>query len=172
MNRLLRRALPAALAATALLLSGCTAPRPSVTFFGDRAAVNVDPELWCEVDMSALTVACPPSPDAGNDGHLTIGPDRSVQIDVPSAIGDTPWLVVFEYRDAAGRAQNGRSEVFTDDRLTYRLPGLGTGSQLTRVEVQSGLVPTETADGSTAITASRTWALVVAPRAPSTQTKP
>ena len=59
------------LAAAALLLSSCTVPRPVVTFYGNRTAVDVEPELWCQVDTTALTVSCPPSPDTANDGHLT-----------------------------------------------------------------------------------------------------
>src|SRR6478752_3667537 len=86
------------LAAAALLLSSCTVPRPVVTFYGNRTAVDVEPELWCQVDTTALTVSCPPSPDTANDGHLTMAPAQPLQINVPTEIGDDPWLVVFEYQ--------------------------------------------------------------------------
>ncbi len=138
-------------------------PRPVVTFYGNRTAVDVQPELWCEVDTTALTVSCPPNPETANDGHLTMAPGQPLQINVPTEIGDDPWLVVFVYRDAAGKAQTGRTEVFTDGRLAYTLSP-PDGGQMTRVEVQSGLLPTQDATGATVIAASRTWVLVIEPK--------
>lgn len=162
-----RRLRPAALAGllvgAALLVSSCTAPRPVVTFYGNRTAVDVQAELWCKVDTTALTVSCPPNPDTANDGHLTMAPNQLLQINVPTEIGDDPWLVVFEYVDATGKTQTGRTEVFTDGRLAYTLVPPG-GAQLTRVEVQSGLLPTQDSNGSTVIAASRTWVLIIAPK--------
>ncbi|MET3804288.1 hypothetical protein ABIB25_001283 [Nakamurella sp. UYEF19] len=147
----------------ALLLTGCTVPKPVVTFYGNRTAIEVSPELFCDVNTTTLTVDCPAPTDLSNDGHLEMAPEQYLQINVPTEIGDTPWVVVFEYKDAAGKAQNGRTEVFTDGQLAYTLPALGKGTQLTRVEVQSGLVPTLDTSGSTSITASRTWVLVITP---------
>ena len=167
-----RRARPALLvgllAAVALLVTSCTVPRPVVTFYGNRTAVDVQAELWCDVDTTALTVSCPPSPNTANDGHLTMAPGQPLQINVPTEIGDDPWLVVFEYRDAAGTAQTGRTGVFTDGRLAYTLRTLPTGAQLTRVEVQSGLLPTADSTGATVIAASRTWVLLISPKVLST----
>jgi hypothetical protein len=163
-----RRSRPAVLAgllgAAALLLSSCTVPLPVVTFYGNRTAVNVQPALWCHVDTAALTVSCPATPDPADDGHLTMAPAQPLQINVPTEIGDDPWLVAFAYTDAAGKTQTGRTEVFTDGRLAYTLESLPTTAQLTRVEVQSGLLPTQAADGSTVIAASRTWVLLVSPK--------
>jgi hypothetical protein len=163
-----RRSRPAVLAgllgAVALLLSGCTVPLPVVTFYGNRTAVDVQPELWCHVDTTALTVACPATPDAANDGHLTMAPAQPLQINVPTEIGDDPWLVAFAYTDGAGKTETGRTQVFTDGRLAYTLESLPNTAQLTRVEVQSGLLPTQAADGSTVIAASRTWVLLISPK--------
>lgn len=146
-----------------LLLTGCTSPRPEVTFFGQRTAVTAEAAFWCDVNAAALTVACPPSPDTGKQAHLTLGPARPLQINVPSEIADGPWLVVYQYRDAAGAPQNGRTQLFSDGRLAYTLPSFGPGTQLTRVEVQAGFVPTLDAGGVTSISASHTWVLVVDP---------
>jgi hypothetical protein len=159
-------ALAGAMVAVVTLLSGCTAPRPQVTFYGNRTSVAVEPELWCTVDFTALKVACPPNPETAHDGHLTMAVDQPLQISVPGDIGDAPWVVVFEYKDAKGKAQNGRTEVFRDGRLAYTLRVPASGAQLTRVEVQAGLVPAIADDGSTGIAASRTWAVVVAPEQP------
>jgi len=158
------------LIAAGLLLAGCTAPRPVVTFYGNRTAVTVAPELWCPADPAALTVSCPQRPDTAQDGHLRMRSGQLLQINVPGEVGSTPWVVVFEYQDAAGEAQNGRSELIADHRLSYTLPPLGPDSQLTRVEVQAGLIPTLDAAGGTVIAASRTWVLVVRPAAPPSAT--
>jgi len=161
-----RRALfTALLVAAALALTGCTAPLPVVTFYGNRTAVDVQPELWCQVDTAALTVTCPPVPDTGHDGRLTMAPGQPLQINVPPEVGDEPWLVAFAYADRAGRTQSGRTEVFTDGRLAYTLQSLPADAQLSRVEVQSGLLPTQDASGATVIAASRTWVLQVTPKA-------
>jgi len=167
MTRRFRRApFAGLLVAGALTVSGCTAPLPVVTFYGNRTAVDVEPELWCKVDTAALTVTCPPIPDTGNDGRLTMAPGQPLQINVPTEIGDDPWLVAFVYADPAGRAQTGRTELFTDGRLAYTLKSLPAGAQLRRVEVQSGLLPTQDPNGATLIAASRTWVLVVSQKAP------
>jgi len=167
MIRRLRSALIAGvLGSAALLLSSCTVPHPSITFYGDRAAVTVEPELWCTVNTAALTVECPPgAQDSGNDGTLTMGPDKPLQINVPGDVAEAPWFVTFAYRDAAGKVQTERSPVISDGRLSYTLPSRGPRTQLIRVEVDSGLVPTQAANGSTVINASRVWVLAINPKA-------
>lgn len=154
-------ALIGSLAAAAVLLTGCTVPRPVVTFYGNRTAVNADAALWCDADAKTLTLSCPAGEDVGKEAHLTLAAGQPLQINVPTEIGDTPWVVVFEYTDRAGKAQTGRTEIFTDNRLSYTLPSLGGGVQLTRVEIQSGLVPALDSTGATVFGATRTWVLVV-----------
>lgn len=155
-----------ALGAAGLVLTSCTAPHPTITFYGDRAAVTIEPELWCTVNSTALTVDCPPgAQDTGNDGTLTMGPDKALQINVPGEVAGAPWFVTFAYRDAAGKVQTERSQVISDHRLSYTLPARGPGTQLIRAEVDSGLVPTLAKDGSTVINASRVWVLSISPKA-------
>lgn len=155
-----------ALGTAGFLLTSCTAPHPTITFYGDRAAVTVEPELWCTINSTALTVDCPPgAQDTGNDGTLTMGPDKSLQINVPGQVAEAPWFVTFAYRDAAGKVQTERSPVISDNRLSYTLPSRGPKTQLIRVEVDSGLVPTQAADGSTVINAARVWVLAINPKA-------
>jgi hypothetical protein len=155
-----------ALGATSFLLTSCTAPHPTITFYGDRASVTVEPELWCTINATALTVACPPgAQNTGNDGVLTMGTNRALQINLPGDVAGAPWFVTYAYRDAAGKVQTERSAVISDGRLSFTLPGRGPGAQLLRVEVDSGLVPTQAADGSTVINAARVWVLAISPKA-------
>ena len=166
MTRRLRSGLVAgALAALAFVLSSCTAPHPSVTFYGDRAAVSVGPQLWCDVDTANLKVNCPPdAPGAGDSAVLVMGTDKSLQINVPGEVADAPWFVTFAYRDAAGKVQTERSEVIADGRLSYTVPSRGKGTQLIRAEVDSGLVPTQDSKGNAVFFASRVWVLAVTPK--------
>lgn len=166
MTRRLRSGLIAGtLAALALVLSSCTTPHPTVTFYGDRSAVTVGPQLWCDVDTANLKVNCPPdAPGAGDSGVLVMGTDKALQINLPGDVADAPWFVTFAYRDAAGKVQTERSEVISDGRLSYTLPSRGKGTQLIRVELDSGLVPTQATNGSTVFFATRVWVLAVSPK--------
>ena len=158
----LRSLLVAGALSTALLVTGCTAPHPTVTFYGDRAAVTVGPQLWCDVDTANLKVNCPPNaPNTGNSGVLTMGTDQALQINVPGEVADAPWFVTFAYRDATGKVQTERSQVISDGRLSYTLPSRGPKTQLIRVELDSGLVPTQAQNGSTVFFASRVWVLAI-----------
>lgn len=164
MARVRRTALIGSLAVAAVLLTGCTTPRPMITFYGNRTAVNADAALWCDADTKTLALSCPASADVSKEAQLTLAPGQRLQINVPPEVGETPWVVVFEYLDGAGKAQTGRTEVFTDNRLAYTLPSLGGGVQLTRVEIQSGLVPALDSTGATLFAATRTWVLAVSPK--------
>jgi len=121
------------------VLAGCEAPRPDVTFFGNRSAVQTAPTHWCDVDETASTVSC--TETAVEDvPRLSLRPGQQVQINVPGAVGSTPWTVYFRYLDAKGELADGRSEVFSDGRLAYTLQPLTPEDQLTYVEVQSAFV--------------------------------
>jgi hypothetical protein len=143
----------AGLVAAALVLGGCTAPRPDVTFYANRAAIAAQPALWCQVDTTALTFDCP-QPDARNVARLTVHAGDPVQVNVPTEVGDGPWLIYFQYLDRSDLVKDGRTAVFDDGRLAYTLRPLDVTDQLLRVEVQTGILPT--ADG---YAASRSWVL-------------
>lgn len=147
------RALVAGLLAVGLVLTGCTAPRPEVTFFGGRAAVEARPALWCQVDTRALQFQCPDFSTA-DYARLTLRPGQSVQINVPAEIADQPWQVAFQYADAAGRLGQGRTALMTSGELAYTLHPLAATDLIRRVEVQTGLLPT--ADG---FVVTRSWVL-------------
>jgi len=145
-----------------VLLAGCQAPRPDVTFFGNRTAVQTGPTRWCEVDEAALTVACT---QAGVEdvSRLSLRPGQQVQINVPDAVGSTPWAVYFRYLDAKGELADGRSAVFTDGRLAYTLQTLDPQDQLTYVEVQSTFVLVPGQLGGVDFAATRAWLLLIDP---------
>jgi len=152
----------AAVLLVGVVLAGCEAPRPDVTFFGNRSAVQTAPTHWCDVDETASTVSC--TETAVEDvPRLSLRPGQQVQINVPGAVGSTPWTVYFRYVDAKGELADGRSEVFSDGRLAYTLQPLTPQDQLTYVEVQSAFVLVPGDQGGVDFAATRAWLLLVDP---------
>ena len=152
----------AAVLLVGVVLAGCEAPRPDVTFFGNRSAVQTAPTHWCDVDETASTVSC--TETAVEDvPRLSLRPGQQVQINVPGAVGSTPWTVYFRYLDAKGELADGRSEVFSDGRLAYTLQPLTPQDQLTYVEVQSAFVLVPGDQGGVDFAATRAWLLLVDP---------
>ncbi|GGL88741.1 DUF2771 family protein [Nakamurella endophytica] len=155
-----RLAGPLAVLTAGAVLAGCTAPRPDVTFYGNRVAVDIGPTLWCAVDTSALTVSCP-DPDPDDIARLDLRAGDSVTISVDPQIGNTPWTAYVQFRAPDGTVTEARSELFSDGRLAYTVTPPTPADQVVRVEVQSGFVPTGTA-GNTDVqfAATRTWVLL------------
>ena len=138
-----------------LLLTGCTAPRPEVTFYGNRSAVEAGPALWCQVNTADLQFECP-TIDPAHYVRLTLRPGDPVQINVPSDIGRQPWQVAFQYANAEGTVVEARTALFTAGQLAYTLQPVAATDRLLHVEVQTGLLPT--ADG---VVVTRSWVLDV-----------
>jgi len=159
----------AAVVAGSLLLAGCEAPRPDVTFYGNRTAVETGPTRWCDVDVTAEQVNCVEMAEQDVE-RLSLRPGQSVQINVPSAIGDTPWAVYFRYLDAGGDLQDGRSEIFTDGQLAYTLRTFDEQDQLVLVEVRSGFILMGGQDSGVDFAATHSWGLLIDPEEPSPQT--
>jgi len=147
-----------------LLLTACDAPRPDVTFYGNRTAVETGPTRWCTVDAAAENVSCE---DAAADTveRLTIPPGKPVQINVPDAIGSVPWAVYFRYLDKDGTLADGRSEIFTDRKLAYTLKPFTETDQLTYVEVQSGFILMGGEQTGVDFAVTKSWLLLVDPPA-------
>lgn len=154
-------AIPAAVA-----LSGCSAPLPGVSFYGDRVNVVTAPSLWCAPDADVTTVTC--AVDRGDTGapHLRLDRGAAVSVNVPAGVAAAPWVVLFQYRDVKGATQEGRGPLFSADaRQAYVLRPPAATDQLTRIEVQSGLTPV-TSDAGTGVdyAATRTWVLLIDPK--------
>lgn len=149
----------------ALAISGCSAPLPGVSFYGNRATVVTAPSLWCAPDANVTTVKC--AVDRGDTGapHLRLEPGAAVSVNVPAGVAAAPWVVLFQYRDAKGAAQEGRGPLFGPGaRQAYILRPPTAADQLTRVEVQSGLTPVSSESGTGVdYAATRTWVLLVDP---------
>lgn len=150
--------------ALCLTMTACTAPLPEVTFYANRSAVNTSPTHWCTVEVTVTTqhVACTES----DSPRLTARPGQSVQINVPSAVADQPWLVYFTYRNAAGEEWNGRTQVFTDGRLAYTLEPMSPDDQLLSVEVLSGFELTAALSTGIDFASTQGWELLIDPPAP------
>lgn len=160
-----RIALIAAVGAGAVVLAGCTAPYPDVSFFGNGNGVTAVPSLWCAADSAQSRLDCTVSRTDAQAPRLDLGVGQSVSINVPAAVGDAPWVVLFQYVDVTGATQEARAQVFAGGQTQqYLLQPPDPGDQLSRVEVQSGLTPMGTASGTGVdYAALRTWVLIVDP---------
>ncbi|OLT13370.1 hypothetical protein BJF78_03240 [Pseudonocardia sp. CNS-139] len=92
--------------AAAGLLAGCGSAPPEVTFAAGGASVVARPTQYCDI---ALTDC---SADAAAPVELAVPPGTPLQVTVPDAVAQTPWQVVFSFRDAAGVQDDQRSPVF------------------------------------------------------------
>jgi hypothetical protein len=151
-----------AVLAGGLLLTACRAPAPDVTFYGNRDAVETGPNHLCVIDQAAETINCP-DPDPAEVPRLTLGPGQAVQINVPSAIADTPWTVYFQYLDKDGTQSDGRTDTLRAGQLAYTLHPFEPTDQLTSVEVVNDFVLVAGTDGGVVFQPTRGWLLLVDP---------
>jgi len=155
---------PALLAATTLALvlsvASCSAPRPAVTFYGNRTAVDVQPFGWCDKEVTQCPV------DPAQIGVLAMAANQPLQVNVPAEVGDTVWRVLWASKGGNAVAASGASNFFTDRRLAYTIPALGPGEILTKVEVQAGIIAFTAADGTQQFGVTSSWELMVQPKIP------
>ncbi len=150
-----------------LLLTGCTAPFPDVTFYGNRTTSVTGPSLWCTVNGTASAAACAVDRSDTGAASLTLRPGQGVVISVPEEVADQPWTVVFKYRQGSGAEQDARTAVFgPGDQHAYELTAPAADATLTRVEVQSGLTLVAANDGGVDIAVLRSWVLLITPETP------
>lgn len=133
--------------ALVLLLAGCTAPRPDVSFYGDRHSVKAAPLFWCQGDTNRWFSNC--VTEKANRVQLRLGPGDPVLVELPTDVAGAPWQVYARYVDSAGKPAEVRSSLFSDGRVTYTLRPPGSGSQLTYVEVQALPVPVQNTNSGT-----------------------
>jgi hypothetical protein len=137
-----------ALPVAALLLAGCggqdapppaeTAP-PQVTFAAAAATAVARPAQYCDLRLTDCA-GDPAAPVA-----LAVPPGTPVVVTVPPEIAETPWQVVFSYRDATGAQIDQRSPVFAPDSpdLGVAPDGVGRSWTLTLPDPDGELVTAE-----------------------------
>lgn len=169
----------ALLVAAVLALAGCSgggSEVSAVTVTAGPVTVTLPVALSCSSSTGsagASTTAATPSSapreltcsggetDEGAP-HLQLAPGTPVDVSVPKAVGDTPWVIAFAYQDKAGAKQADRSPVFAaGQQFSYHLQP-PAGAQLTRLEVQS-LIAAQAPGGGVEFPAVRTWVLVIDP---------
>ncbi|MEO7126813.1 MAG: DUF2771 family protein [Nakamurella sp.] len=154
----------AVIALSTILLAGCSrdANVAGVTVTVGSTAVTLPAAASCISLAGATELSCAGSDNDDAAPHLAISPGTPLTIEVPSKVGDTPWVVVFSYVDTHGTKQGDRTAVFPPKKqYSYRLTP-PAGAQLTRVEVQS-LTAAPRADGGIEFPAIGTWVLVIDP---------
>jgi hypothetical protein len=126
----LRRLFP--VAAVVLLLAACGSDEPpQVTFAAGGTSVVARPAQYCDM---ALTEC---AGDATAPVELAVPAGTALQVTVPDAIAQTPWQVVFSYRDANGAQADERSPVFAPaERSIWTLELATPADRLLTAQVQ------------------------------------
>ena len=125
------------------VLTGCTVPRPEVTFYGNFHTVDVEPALWCSEDqVTAGQCDAKKDTDTSKIGRLALKPGDSVQISVPGELSER-WAVVILYADAAGKLNEATSGTLSGV-LSYTVRPPAATDKITQVQVQSGAFVTQT----------------------------
>ncbi|MGH3566022.1 MAG: DUF2771 family protein [Pseudonocardia sp.] len=102
---MLRRLAPVLLGA--LLMTGCgVGSPPRVVFAAGADSITADPAQYCDLELTVC------DDDATAPVELPVPAGTALRIEVPDDIAETPWHVVFRYRDAAGEQIDSRSAVF------------------------------------------------------------
>jgi hypothetical protein len=127
---MLRRLLPAV--AAVMMLAGCGSdPPPQVTFAAGGASVVARPAQYCDIELADCVG------DATAPVELPVPAGSPLQVTVPDAIAQTPWQVVFSYRDAAGTQTDQRSPVFAPaERSNWTLELVTPADRLLTAQVQ------------------------------------
>jgi hypothetical protein len=126
----LRRLFP--VAAVVLLLAACGSDEPpQVTFAAGATSVVARPAQYCDM---ALTEC---AGDATAPVELAVPAGTALQVTVPDEIAQTPWQVVFSYRDANGAQADERSPVFAPaERSIWTLELASPDDRLLTAQVQ------------------------------------
>ncbi|MGI9001040.1 MAG: DUF2771 family protein [Pseudonocardia sp.] len=127
---MLRRLVPAAVAV--LLVAGCGSDAPpEVRFAAGDASVGARPAQYCDLKLTDCRS------DTTAPVTLAVPPDTPLRIEVPDAVAETPWVVVFSYRNASDEQVNQRSPLFTAGaRTEYALELPTAQDRLLTAEVQ------------------------------------
>ena len=157
---MLRRLSPVLVVAL-LLATGCGDDGPPRVRFGaGTATVQAGPTQYCDLEFTDCRN------DAAAPVELPVPPGTALQVDVPDEIAETPWQVVFSYRDATGAQADGRSPVFGPNQrrdFALQLP-TPTDRLLTAQVQQYGPPPQANPDtGEIEFPIRASWVLTAAP---------
>jgi hypothetical protein len=161
------------LLALVLAVAGCSSGSDvsKVTVTAGSATVVLPAALSCVSVTGATALSCAGGDNDATAPHLTVAPGTPLTVQVPTSVGNTPWVIVFSYTDSNGKQQGDRTAVFPpQQRYSYQLTP-PAGAQMTRLEVQS-LTAAPAPSGGVDFPAIGTWVLLIDPigGAPTTST--
>lgn len=153
---MLRRLLPLALALPLLAACGAGAP-PEVTFAAGAESIVAGPTQYCQDDFVTCTN------DAAAPVALAVPPGTSLVVSVPGAVSETPWQIVFTYRDAAGEQIDERTTVFPPQQQETFALELPADARLLTAQVQQFGPPPQIdeATGEVVFPIRSSWVLTV-----------
>jgi hypothetical protein len=128
--RPLSRLLPLPVAALVLAGCGSSAP-PGVTFAAGQESAVAQPTQYCDIKLTEC------KGDPGAPVRLAVPVGTALKVTVPQEIAETPWQVVFTYRDPSGTQTDGRSPVFApNSQKDYTLELPAPNDRLVAAQVQ------------------------------------
>ncbi len=137
-------------------LTGCQAPAPTITWYGNETAVSAGPRLYC-------TLTPQPQPDCreteGPIATLELHADDLLQVNIPPEVADQPWLLVYSYVDDSSSY---RTPVMSDRKTLSYVVHPVAGRQLQQVDLQV-LTLIASADGKPQYSPLQAWVLQVKP---------
>jgi Protein of unknown function (DUF2771) len=113
-----------------LLVAGCGAPPPQVTFTAAGTHVTAKPSQYCDLKLADC------SGDAAATVQLAVPAGTPLQVAVPDGVAEAPWHVVFSYRDGTGQQVDARSPLFAQKEHDYTLTLPEPADQLLTAQVQ------------------------------------
>ena len=118
--------------AAVVMLTACSSSEPpQVTFAVGTASVVARPTQYCDESGTGCTG------DAAAPVALAVPAGTALQVTVPDAVAQTPWQVVFSYRDANGAQADERSPVFAPtERSIWTLELAAPTDRLLTAQVQ------------------------------------
>lgn len=154
---MLRRLVPLVLAAPLLVACGAGQP-PDVTFAAGAQSAVAGPTQYCEDDFVTCTN------DATAPVTLPVPPGTPLLVTVPPAVSETPWQIVFTYRDGAGEQVDERTTVFAPQAQESYALELPADARLLTAQVQQYGPPPEIDEttGEVVFPIRSSWVLTVA----------
>jgi hypothetical protein len=152
----LRRLVPVALALPVLAACGAGAP-PEVTFAAGAESIVAGPTQYCQDDFVTCTN------DAAAPVALPVPPGTPLVVTVPDAVSETPWQIVFTYRDATGEQIDERTTVFPPQQREMFSLELPADARLLTAQVQQFGPPPQIDDatGEVVFPIRSSWVLTV-----------
>lgn len=141
-----------------ILLSACSVPDPSITFFSSGASVAVAPIQYCDINEEHCQA------DGTAVRSLAVTSGKPVQISAPAQVANSPWQVAARFTDATGTQYVACSPLFQPGvQFAWTVHPQHTRDRLVLIEVyQASATLEQLPNGDLETPIRGTWVLTAA----------